>query len=188
MQAINTTANPPTKNCASAIRLNLLIGLRSPLSRCSLSLVNQIGSTLFFHGDAPLSHQSKPHVGNPHHRSARLSAKGVLDRRMCIPIKNARLGSGESDIQPSPSIFPPLMANGRTNAEDSGPEGAPESFFLGADPNSHRHLFSYGFRQLDGNQTTVPLFSNWRFAFYGSLLALVVFDVTTFCLRQRLIS
>jgi hypothetical protein len=25
--------------------------------------------------------------------------------------------------------FPPLMANGRTNAEDSGPEGAPESFF-----------------------------------------------------------
>jgi hypothetical protein len=153
-----------------------------------LSLVNQIGSTLFFHGDAPLSHQSKPHVGNPHHRSARLSAKGVLDRRMCIPIKNARLGSGESYIQPSPPIFPPLMANGRTNAEDSGPEGAPESFFLGADPNSHRHLFSYGFRQLDGNQTTVPLFSNWRFAFYGDLLALVVFDVTTFCLRQRLIS
>jgi hypothetical protein len=85
-------------------------------------------------------------------------------------------------------FFPPLMANGRTNAEDSGPEEAPESFFLGADPNSHRHLFSYGFRQLDGNQTTVPLFSNWRFAFYGGLLALVVFDVTTFCLRQRLIS
>jgi hypothetical protein len=131
---------------------------------------------------------SKPHVGNPHHRSARLSAKGVLDRRICIPIKNARLGSGESDIQPSPSIFPPLMANGRNNAEDSGPEGAPESFFLGADPNSHRHLFSYGLRQLDGNQTTVPLFSNWRFAFYGDLLALVVFDVRTFCLRQRLIS
>jgi len=95
------------------------------LSRCSLSLINQIGSTLFFHGDAPLSHQSKPHFGDLHHSSARR----VLARRARIPIKNARLGGGESDIQPSPSIFPPSMANGRTNAEDSGPEGAPESFF-----------------------------------------------------------
>jgi hypothetical protein len=61
-----------------------------------------------------------------------------------IPIKNARLGGRESDIQPSPSIFPPLMANGRTNAEDSGPEGAPESFFAWREPNSHRstRLFS----------------------------------------------
>jgi hypothetical protein len=110
------------------------------LSRCSLSLTNQIGSTLFFHGDAPLSHQSKPHVGDLHQSSARLSARRVLARPTRIPIKNARLGGGESDIQLSPSIFPPLMANGRTNAEDSGPEGAPESFLLGADPNSHRSI------------------------------------------------
>jgi hypothetical protein len=35
-------------------------------------------------------------------------------------------------------FFLPLMANGRTNAEDSGPEGAPESFFAWRGPNSHR--------------------------------------------------
>ena len=67
----------------------------------------------------------------------------MLARRARIPIKNTRLGGGESDIQPSPSIFPPLMANGRTNAEDSGPEGAPESFFLSADPISHRSTRGY---------------------------------------------